>query len=97
MAHVIYSVFGSFQGKPSGRQPLRGLPNDLFQKPAAGILNVIHAVKLINGIFLSHLRITQPGSVGAVVKEIQERELHPVGVFLGVLHWLFCAVLFVIG
>ena len=36
----------------------------------------------------------QPGSVGAVVKEIQERELHPVGVFLGALHWLFCAALF---
>ena len=34
----------------------------------------------------------QPGSVGAVVKEIQERELHPVGVFLGALHWLFCVV-----
>ena len=34
----------------------------------------------------------QPGSVGAVIKEIQERELHPVGVFLGALHWLFCVV-----
>ena len=35
----------------SGRQPVRGWPNDLFQKPAAEIPNVIHAVKLINGIF----------------------------------------------
>ena len=36
----------------------------------------------------------QPGLVGAVVKGIQERELLPVGVFLGALHWLFCAALF---
>ena len=35
----------------SGRQPVRGWPNDLFQQPAAEIPNVIHAVKLINGIF----------------------------------------------
>ena len=36
----------------------------------------------------------QPGPAGAVVKGIQERELLPVGVFPGVLHWLFCAALF---
>ena len=35
----------------SGRQPLRGWPSDLFQKPAAEIPNIIHAVKMINGIF----------------------------------------------
>ena len=35
----------------SGRQPVRGWPNDLFQQPAVEIPNVIHAVKLINGIF----------------------------------------------
>ena len=39
----------------------------------------------------------QPGPAGAVVKGIQERELLPVGVFLGARHWLFCAALFVIG
>ena len=36
----------------------------------------------------------QSGPAGAVVKGIQERELLPVGVFLGALHWLFCAALF---
>ena len=35
----------------SGRQPLRGWSSDLFQKPAVEIPNVIHAVKMINGIF----------------------------------------------
>ena len=35
----------------SGRQPLRGWPSDLFQKPAAEIPNIIHAVKMINGVF----------------------------------------------
>ena len=36
----------------------------------------------------------QPGSVGVVVKGVQERELLPVGVFPGALHWLYCAALF---
>ena len=36
----------------------------------------------------------QPGSVGAVVKGVQERGLLPAGAFVGALHWLFCAALF---
>ena len=34
----------------------------------------------------------QPGSVGAVVKGVQERGLLPAGAFLGALPWLFCVV-----
>ena len=35
----------------SGRPPLCGWPNDLFQLPAGDIPNVIKTVKNINGIF----------------------------------------------
>ena len=35
----------------SGRPPANGWPEDLFQKPAASIPNIIKTVKTINGIF----------------------------------------------